>query len=655
MQYRREVDGLRAVAVLPVILFHAGMPFVNGGFVGVDVFFVISGYLITTILAQENAAGRFSLRNFYERRARRILPALFAVMLACLPFAWMWLLPADMQSFAQSLIGVSLFASNIVFWRTSGYFDTDSELTPLLHTWSLAVEEQYYVFFPLFLMLAWKLGRRWLVGLLGVGALLSLLAAQWGATHMPAATFYLLPTRGWELLIGAMVALYLSRPSGKGPHASEAGALTGLLLVTASIFAFDKHLPFPSFYALVPTVGAALIILCATPQTLVGRLLGSKPFVGIGLVSYSAYLWHQPLFAFARYKSTQEAPSSALMLGLAVLAMALAWLSWRFIETPTRDKQRFSRNQVWALSLVGTVGFLSLGAVALALNGFDSRLSPMQQRVAAYSHYDLSGYTRVGCFLEPEFLPKDFNADCAGKAGEGPASQAKGRRMIWGDSYAGALAIGMRRATPASQLFMQYTASACPPYVDVDMPQRPHCRAINDFALAQIAQYKPDEVVLHAEWHMYRAPLSVAVNLAATVRRIHAASPGSRIMLIGSVPQWPPTLPIYAIRKGAALSEPMYLPMPGHALLKTVDASLVELSARPESQAAHVSYVSALGLLCRDEGRSCLAVVPDETQHAAGAGTPVTSHALSAWDNGHLTEAGSFWLAQKLQALPSRP
>jgi peptidoglycan/LPS O-acetylase OafA/YrhL len=210
MEYRREIDGLRALAVLPVILFHAGFTTFSGGFVGVDVFFVISGYLITTIILTELEQGTFSIVNFYERRARRILPALFVMMLACLPFAWFWLLPEDMKDFSQSLLAVSVFASNILFWRESGYFDSAAELKPLLHTWSLAVEEQYYMLFPLFLMATWRFGRRWILGSLIAVALASLALAQWGSLVKPAATFYLLPTRVWELLIGAFAAFYLS-------------------------------------------------------------------------------------------------------------------------------------------------------------------------------------------------------------------------------------------------------------------------------------------------------------------------------------------------------------------------------------------------------------------------------------------------------------
>jgi peptidoglycan/LPS O-acetylase OafA/YrhL len=237
-------------------MFHAGFETFRGGFVGVDVFFVISGYLITTIILAELEQGKFSIVNFYERRARRILPALFLVMLVCIPFAWFWLLPSDMKDFSQSLVVVSVFASNILFWRESGYFDTAAERKPLLHTWSLAVEEQYYVLFPLFLMLFWKLGKRWILVTLGLVFVASLAVAQWAAYAKPAAAFYLLPTRGWELLVGAFAAFYLSQANRKefGKGLSELGGWLGVALILYSVFAFSKATPFPGFYALVPTI-----------------------------------------------------------------------------------------------------------------------------------------------------------------------------------------------------------------------------------------------------------------------------------------------------------------------------------------------------------------------------------------------------------------
>ena len=259
MKYRAEIDGLRALAVLPVILFHAGFEWFGGGFVGVDVFFVISGYLITTIILSEMAEDKFSIINFYERRARRILPALFFVMAACLPFAWMWLTPSLLKDFGQSLIAVSTFSSNILFWQESGYFDTAAELKPLLHTWSLAVEEQYYILFPIFLILTWRLGLKWILILLSIVFLVSLGVAQWGAYNKPFAAFFLLPTRGWELLIGVFAGFYLKYNAHLKSHTvNQMLSLLGFGMIAYSIIAFDKTTPFPSLYALIPTIGTGL-------------------------------------------------------------------------------------------------------------------------------------------------------------------------------------------------------------------------------------------------------------------------------------------------------------------------------------------------------------------------------------------------------------
>ena len=243
LQYRREIDGLRALAVIPVILFHAGFQTFSGGFIGVDVFFVISGYLITSIILAEKQAGVFTLLNFYERRARRILPALFVVMFACLPFAWLWLLPASLKDFSQSLVAVSGFSSNILFWQESGYFTRAAELKPLLHTWSLAVEEQYYILFPLFLLLTWRLGRQWIISLLAIIALISLGAAQWYPFEEQAFRFFMLPTRLWELLVGVFTAFYLTTPgtTNHSQSASQSISCVGLLLITGAVFAFDKQ------------------------------------------------------------------------------------------------------------------------------------------------------------------------------------------------------------------------------------------------------------------------------------------------------------------------------------------------------------------------------------------------------------------------------
>ena len=372
MKYRAEIDGLRAMAVLPVIFFHAGFEWFSGGFVGVDVFFVISGYLITTIIISEMAEGKFSIINFYERRARRILPALFFVMLICVPFATLWFAPNDLKIFGQSIIAVSIFLSNILFWKNTGYFESSAELNPMLHTWSLAVEEQYYILFPVFLMLTWRLGVKWILLLLLVAFFVSLSAAQWGAYNSSSFTFYMLPTRGWELLIGVFTAFYLnSDPYVKSKTINQVLSLLGFSMIIYSIIAFDETTPFPSLFTLIPTIGTALLIISAVPTTLVNRLLINKPIVAIGLISYSAYLWHQPILAFARYRYFGEI-SDLILFSLCISAIVMAWFSWNFVEKPFRDKKRVSRNNIFSFFIISVTLFSSIG---FWLNQSDGRLS----------------------------------------------------------------------------------------------------------------------------------------------------------------------------------------------------------------------------------------------------------------------------------------
>jgi len=406
--YRKELDGLRALAILPVILFHAGFKAFSGGFVGVDVFFVISGYLITAAILSEKSAGTFTLSRFYERRARRLLPALLLLLIVSIPLAWVSLLPADLKNFSLSLIAVTLFASNFLFWHWSGYFDSASELKPLLHTWSLGVEAQYYLLFPLFFLAVWRFGRRWTLVALSMLALASLLIAQWTSVDRPFFTFFLLPTRGFELLIGACVALHLAQDPTPGPQQSinpggdsldsiakirdEMIAGLGVILVVLPIFIFDHQTPFPSVYALVPTLGTAILIAFATQKVFVGRLLSSPPFVGIGLISYSAYLWHQPLFAFVRQRSTERPEPSSLAV-LSAIVMGIAYFSWRFVEKPFRSEKTIPSAKICSWGLGGSLFLICLGALGFVSDGFPNRFATDDRSLASLDTIQMSRYT----------------------------------------------------------------------------------------------------------------------------------------------------------------------------------------------------------------------------------------------------------------------
>ena len=471
MKYRAEIDGLRALAVLPVILFHAGFEWFSGGFVGVDVFFVISGYLITTIIISEMAEGKFSIVNFYERRARRILPALFFVMAACLPFAWLWLTPNDLKDFGQSLVAVSIFSSNILFWLESGYFDTAAELKPLLHTWSLAVEEQYYILFPIFLMLTWRLGIKWVLVLLSVVFLLSLGVAQWSAYKYPSAAFFLLPARGWELLIGVFAAFYLKyNPHLKSHTLNQTLSLFGFGMIVYAIFAFDETTPFPSFYALIPTIGTGLLILCAVPKTFIHKLLSLRFIVGIGLISYSAYLWHQPLLAFARHRIIGDI-SDITLVGLCIASLLFAWISWRFIEAPFRNKKVFNRNAIMTYSLLGIIGFSSLGIILHLNNGFSDRIKFSMELADSFKAPNYEG-----CFNVP---PKNLNNELGIRDIESWGCKLGNREkenidfIFFGDSHSIAPMNMINDLAYKNDLSIFYTGyGACIPFLNIHVNKK---------------------------------------------------------------------------------------------------------------------------------------------------------------------------------------
>jgi peptidoglycan/LPS O-acetylase OafA/YrhL len=382
MRYRREVDGLRALAVVPVIFFHGGFSAFSGGFVGVDVFFVISGYLITSIILVDLEASQFSLVRFYERRARRILPALFLVMGATSLFAYSWMMPDEFKNFGQSLLATATFSNNILLAITTDYWSLAGEFKPLLHTWSLSVEEQYYVIFPLLMILCWAYFRGWEVFVLGFLFVISMIAGVWGVAHVPTMAFYALPTRAWEILLGAFAAYYLAhnKVDIRARSRNQALSLIGVVLILASVFIFNQNYLSPGLTTLAPTVGTVLIILFALEGTIVHRSLGSRAMVGIGLISYSMYLWHQPLFALARVYSVQ-APGAGVFAILIALTFALAYLTWRFVETPFRSGVIVGRRTVAKLSVLGSVSFVVFGYYLSASYGMAWRIFDAQTNI----------------------------------------------------------------------------------------------------------------------------------------------------------------------------------------------------------------------------------------------------------------------------------
>ncbi len=368
-RHRPEVDGLRAIALLPVLLFHAGLPAFSGGYLGVDVFFVMSGYLITALILAEHRDGSFGLLKFYERRARRILPALFLAMLLCIPAAWFWMLPDDLENFGQSLFATTFFGNNLLLWLTSGYFAAAVEFKPLAHTWSLGLEEQFYLLFPLLLALLLRKRPGWLAPALVAGIVASLCAGFWSAGTYGSDNYLFGVPRAWELLAGGLLAI---SEQGRRIHerapAWAAGmlGLVGLVVIGIAIATPGPTNRFPTS-ALPATAGTLLVLAFSDSGNVAGRLLALRPLVLIGLVSYSAYLWHQPLFAFARILSLQE-PGPPTFLALAIVAIVMAWISWKWVETPFRRREAIG-SRTFIATAVSTALVLASAGLAMHFSG----------------------------------------------------------------------------------------------------------------------------------------------------------------------------------------------------------------------------------------------------------------------------------------------
>lgn len=617
MRYRPEIDGLRAIAVIPVILFHAGIPLFSGGFVGVDIFFVISGYLITTIILGELEAGRFSIVQFYERRARRILPALFVVVVTCLPVAWLWLMPSDVNELSSSVVAVLAFVSNIFFWQQSDYFDAATELKPLLHTWSLGVEEQFYVLFPIFLLLGWRLGRTRLVVLLTIAALLSLALAEYAASRKPVAAFFLLPTRGWELAVGALIAFYSGGKQGNqfSPTLSRSLSVVGLALITLAVLVFNKDTPFPGLNALVPTVGAGLLILSAWPGTLVGKLLGSRILVGIGLISYSAYLWHQPLLAFARHRSFTD-PGAVLIAWMIVLTFGLAYVTWRFVEQPFRRKGVFTRRFVWNFSLVSSVIIASL-AVSLQLSTPEKQSGLGDDAEALYR-------IKACLFSGRQSFETLLEHQCDSVQASHIPVQVDGARasktfVLFGDSVAAHLYPGLVAVTEGDN-FMQLTGTSCRAI-----------RSMNDQRCADfydwfVEQYVPnnqvDGIIVSSSWLKAYRQLGDK-EFRVRLNRLFEKLKDNRVIVYSQ----PASLAV-DIHRYVYKLEKFSMTVPGNLIVKADNLEEVNSALREEAAKFGFEFIDASQLFCEKD--QC---------------TAAHEGMFYFWDTVHLTKPGSVALA----------
>jgi peptidoglycan/LPS O-acetylase OafA/YrhL len=511
LAYRRDIDGLRALAIVPVVLFHFGFPGFSGGFVGVDVFFVISGFLITSIIWRERQARTFSFIEFWTRRARRILPSLFVMLAAGLAAGWYLLTPDDYQELGRSLRYQAFFASNFFFMRGHGYFAPAEAVQPLLHTWSLAVEEQFYLVFPLLMVLLSSRLRRWRLAL-ALLALGSFVLCQWALQRHAQAAFYMLPMRAWELLLGALLAV-APVAARRFPHALYEGvAALGLGAIGWAVVAYDSKTPFPGAAALLPTLGAAASIWAnGGRSTVAGRLLSTPVLVGIGLISYAWYLWHWPVVVFANYVSFDRL-TLLQRGGLLLVSLALAYASWRWVEGPLRRRQWLAgRRPLLMAALLGLVLLSLTGQALRSAQGVPSRLSAQALRYAAAGTWNAG---QMDCLYDRHAL--DATTLC--RFGPNRPAQV----LVWGDSHAAALAPAVREQARRADVAMALAGhSACPP---ISGRQRERvCEDFNAEAWRLAAQASISDVVLVAHWSLY----TQGEENGRTELMLHA--PGSRL------------------------------------------------------------------------------------------------------------------------------
>ena len=646
-RYRPDIDGLRALAVGIVMIFHAFPARLPGGFVGVDVFFVISGYLISGIILEAHAAGRFTFANFYARRIRRIFPALGVVLTAVIVAGWFLLYADDYARLAYHAAAGAAFFSNIALWREASYFDVAADLKPLLHLWSLGVEEQFYFVWPVLLILAARWRRGPLIATLVIGTL-SFLISIWTVRIDRTPAFYAPWNRFWELLAGATLACIdadvalrawkdrlLSRRS-----VAECAATAGLIAIIAGVWLIDRRRVFPGLWVMLPVGGTALLISSGPRAWLNRMVLSQPPVVFIGLISYPLYLWHWPLLSVA-HLVLSDIPPASLRLSLLAASVALAWATYRVIERPIRFGAG-ARVAVPALALVLTV-VAAAGAVIYSSGGMIERPVNRNEAGRLVDYYER---------LRTSGLADAYRLECDFKLRQSldPSCTAAGSArtvFLWGDSFAQALSLGIRESLPADTALAQVATSACYPqieHVDLSVSDR-RCETSNQFAMATIRRLQPDILIIaqsdrhtQTDW-----PRVIARVLDLGARHV---------IVVGPFPRWRPSLPrVYAANHLSDHAEYVGIGLDGDAFDDDQ-----KLSARLNG-IANVTYVSLLDQLCTrqsprparrsapSEGGSaegakanaCLARVPDEGELD-----------LMALDFGHLTPKGSSYLGRTL-------
>ena len=531
----REIDGLRGVAIVPVVLYHAGWSVLPGGFVGVDVFFVISGYLITRILAGEIQDQTFSLGRFYERRARRILPALFAVLLTTTALAVTILFPSDLRRYFASLVWTVTSAANVFFYQRTGYFEASANSYALLHTWSLAVEEQFYLVFPVILWLASRFFGRYAIWVVVLIGLVSLAMSIFWPVDDEAFAFYLPFTRAWELMAGSLVALGALRDIGSQPWRETVAAACLAALLWTILFLHEGG-SFPGWIAAVPVLGTVGLIRWSK-GTKVGALLRHPLMVGTGLISFSLYLWHWPLLVLTSYWLARPLTIWETTT-LVVIAMALAALSWKFVEQPFRDKSFLSQRTIYGLSIVCIAAFVALGLAGDYSKGLPARMPVAVRRLAA-----------AATDISPK--RKQCHGAKPGTAGCALGADVRPTIAVWSDSHGVELSFALGEIAKASnRSVLQLSSSGCPPTLNFNPPTRANCDDRNKTILSYLVEHSEISTVIveasrNDDTEMYLDQTFPGLEFAISQLR----ALGKTVVLVYPIPHAPQDVPQYLARQ----------------------------------------------------------------------------------------------------------
>lgn len=636
ISYRPDIDGLRAIAILSVVLFHAFPTLIPGGFVGVDIFFVISGFLISTIIFKSIDKGRFSFSDFYIKRAKRIFPVLIIVLFTCLTFGYFSFYPPEYAQLSKHIAASTIFISNFILWSEAGYFDAASTTKPLLHLWSLAIEEQFYLFWPILSVLLFKLGRRFFI-ITSLIVISSFIYGLYLTKVDPTAAFYSPLSRFWELGIGSALAwfvLKINSPINK--TTLNIVTTIGIALIVLSFIFLDEAKSFPGYWALLPTLGAACVILGGPSAVINQYLLSIKPVVWIGLISYPLYLWHWPLITYINITSNDLILKNieiAKLLAL-LLSLVLAILSYLLVEKPIKKIKNPRTISIFATLLLIAIGITSL--YIYKKDGLVSRVPPELQELAAIT--DPYGFFQFGenvrqssChFIIPQ--TEERKEECFGKT--------RPLLMIWGDSFAAALYPGIQALSKQHNFgITQITAGNSPPFLFEDKIAADGNSLLKNtnYAIDIIEREKPELILIswmisgmNAPSSSYQATID---GLSESLSKVKAASPNSQIVIVGPVPQWKKNL--YIVILDFLKNKPMntkfgdYMSFGLEPGYKEWDEYLAQ-----EVPKLGVKYISAYDALCRGSG--CRVKVGEGALN------------LTAVDFGHLTKAGSEYLVSKI-------